>query len=120
VFTDLSQGYDPTQQQWSYREVSPSTGSWTTFSGTHYTFENTTSDTKKFEVRLQSTNGDGCTDEIIKEVTVHPQVVADFDVDIMDGCSPMEVKFTNNAVRSGVEYIWDWSDGPGEVTTTEA
>lgn len=119
TFTDYSLGHDPALQQWSYREVSPSTGSWTTFAGTYHTFENTTSDTKEFEVRLQSTNADGCTDEIIKEVTVHPQVVADFDVDILDGCSPMEVRFTNNNIRNGVEYTWDWSDGPSEVTTTE-
>ena len=119
VFDDLSLGHSPAQQQWSYREVMSPAGSWTTFSGTHHTFENTTSDTKKFEVRLQSVNDDGCTDEIIKEITVHPQVLADFDVDIIDGCSPMEVKFTNNEIRSGVEYTWDWSDGPNEVTTTE-
>ena len=119
VFDDLSLGHNPAQQQWSYKEVMSPAGSWTTFSGTHHTFENTTSDTKKFEVRLQSVNDDGCTDEIIKEITVHPQVLADFDVDIIDGCSPMEVKFTNNEIRSGVEYTWDWSDGPNEVTTTE-
>src|SRR5690606_17048330 len=31
----------------------------------------------------------------------------------------MEVRFTNNNIRNGVEYTWDWSDGPSEVTTTE-
>lgn len=120
VFDDLSLGHDPAEQIWSYREVLPTVGSWITFSGIDHTFMNNSTQTKTYEVRLQSKSVDGCTDEMTKEVTVEPQVIADFDIEYLADCSPMEVKFINNAVRSGVEYVWDWSDGTDEDTTTIA
>src|SRR5690606_22740140 len=95
-FTDLSLGHIPEEQEWSYREkLTPPGGSWTVFSPmpfTPFAFSNTTSETIEYEVMLKSKSVDGCLDSLVKDVTVKPQVIADFNIDYLADCSPMEVR----------------------------
>lgn len=121
VFTDFSLGHIPEEQEWSYREkLTPPSGSWTVFSPmpfTPFAFSNTTSETIEYEVMLKSKSGDGCLDSLVNDVTVKPQVIADFEIEYLADCSPMEVRFTNTGLRSDVEYFWEWNNGDDPVTT---
>jgi gliding motility-associated-like protein len=59
---------------------------------------------------LTATSVDGCisTDDVI--VSVNPNPVAAFSADLLDGCSPLEVVFTNLTVGA-VSCSWDFGDG---------
>ena len=40
------------------------------------------------------------------------QVVANFDMDLSTGCSPLTVSFTNKSTGSGtLTYLWDFKNG---------
>ncbi len=63
-----------------------------------------------FDVSLIAENAYGCTSEIIKTVTVYPDIVAGFDVSDSVGCHPLQVDFTN-LTTGGESYLWDFGDG---------
>jgi PKD repeat protein len=63
-----------------------------------------------FNVSLVVTNDGGCTDTIVKVVTVHPKPDAVASASVMTGCSPLAVSFTNNSVDA-TTYTWDFGDG---------
>ena len=44
-------------------------------------------------------------------IALWAQPTADFTVDVTEGCSPLEVNFTNNSTGSGLSYLWDFNDG---------
>ncbi len=39
------------------------------------------------------------------------QPTADFTVNVTEGCSPLEVTFTDSSIGSGLTYAWDFGDG---------
>ena len=83
---------------------------------------NTTS-SEVYNVRLTSTNVNGCKDVLDRSITVYPLVQSAFTIDEDDGCTPLTVLFTNTRVSSAYDYSWDFGDGqtstdtqPGEIT----
>jgi len=69
-----------------------------------------------FNATLIVTTNHNCVDSITKPVTVHPLPVVDFTPDIVSGCTPVCVTFTDNTVIGTGSTItqWDWdftSDG---------
>ncbi|MBU8893049.1 MAG: PKD domain-containing protein [Bacteroidales bacterium] len=73
-----------------------------------YTFTNDAVVTKTYDVELEVTSDEGCTDVTTSPVNVYPLVIADFDIDISEGCSPVIVTISNNS--SGGNYRWFWTD----------
>lgn len=56
-------------------------------------------------------NEQGCEDTTSAQITVYPEIEADFNItDTGNGCHPLEVTFENNS--SGASYYhWDFGDG---------
>ncbi|MFC2096583.1 PKD domain-containing protein, partial [Bacteroidota bacterium] len=78
-----------------------------------YEFVNTTSGPIIFSVELEATSNDGCTDLTSSNVNVLPFVIADFDIDFSEGCSPLTVTVDNNSAGGTYRWYWDSSDGAG-------
>ncbi len=65
-----------------------------------------------YDITLQVTNTTYfCSKTISKTVKIYPEVVASFNTDNIQGCSPLDVGFTNTS--TGVELNYDWSLGDG-------
>ena len=69
-----------------------------------------TGDPQDFDISLVAENVYGCSSEIIKTVTVYPDIVAGFDVADSVGCHPLQVDFTN-LTTGGSTFVWDFGDG---------
>lgn len=74
-----------------------------------YIFNNTGSTVLSYPVELIITTLDGCTDNIIQNITVYPEVTASF-TSITEGCSPLDVVFTNSS-QGASAYSWYLGDG---------
>jgi PKD repeat protein len=72
-------------------------------------FVNNTPDEIIYPVELIIENASGCRDTVIREVTIFPQIQANFDV-ITSGCHPLEVDFQNFTTGAS-NYYWDFGDG---------
>ncbi|MFO7669277.1 MAG: PKD domain-containing protein [Bacteroidales bacterium] len=88
-----------------------------TFISTNFT------DAQDFEVRLRAENDYGCTSEIVKRVTVYPNIDAGFLPSGVEGCHPLSIDFTNQT-EGGQTFVWDFGDGstsnlqnPGHIFT---
>lgn len=75
-----------------------------------YTFTNTTSSLPRvYNTELVVFTNNGCTDTLSRNITVNPEVVADFITDTA-GCSPFTARFNNNSSGSN-DFIWSFGDG---------
>ena len=57
---------------------------------------------------------DGCTTLPVSAsvvITVNPVPVINFSADVLAGCAPLEVTFTNLSTPPGTECTWDFGDG---------
>lgn len=59
----------------------------------------------------------GCSATCQTSMIISPTLSADFSVDALIGCSPLEVNFTNLS-QNGVTYYWDFGDGTGSNQST--
>lgn len=85
----------------------------TTFSnGTFYhIYENNTDHDTTFYIQLKATNTEGCTDSVVRSVSLFPRVVADFNFGSPNqGCNPLNVSFINNSQGKDMNFIWDFGD----------
>jgi PKD repeat protein len=103
--TDQSIGADI--YHWDFGDGTTSTSSGPVISKV---YENHTPDPVTYTIHLRVENNEGCFDEIEREVTVYPEVVADFTVHPPEACSPAEVIFQNNSTGAAT-YFWDFGDG---------
>lgn len=76
--------------------------------------------TKVYEVLYTGSNAAGCTGSSLTEISVLPGAQALFSMNYDDAlCAETEVTFTNEDVKPGIDYIWQWNDGePNDTTTT--
>ncbi|MBK9046013.1 MAG: PKD domain-containing protein [Bacteroidetes bacterium] len=63
-----------------------------------------------YQVMLVVTNDAGCTDTVIKSVTVNETPVAAASMGTTQGCSPVTVSFTNNSIGANT-YSWNFGNG---------
>ena len=75
-----------------------------------HTYENITGFPITYTLSLRVENDEGCTHEIEREVTVYPEVQANFDPDPAEACSPEVVLFNNNSTGADY-YLWEFGDG---------
>jgi len=60
-------------------------------------------DTRQIQLVVESS--DGCTDTLTRQVSVYPDVQADFTAPAWEGCNPLELNLTGSAVNE-TEYYW--------------
>jgi gliding motility-associated-like protein len=67
------------------------------------------------------TDANGCTANTTTTVTVNPVPVASFTTDVVDGCAPVCVNFSNTSTIAapGVIVAWDWDFGDGNTSTLQ-
>jgi PKD repeat protein len=66
-----------------------------------------------FSIELLIENTFGCTDTLVQQAIVYPNITADFEPDVIEGCHPLTVDFTNlsNGATADVAYFWDYGNG---------
>ncbi|MBI9062881.1 MAG: PKD domain-containing protein [Marinilabiliaceae bacterium] len=93
-----------------------------TFSGSNvitHLFENNSQIAIAYQVSLVTASMHGCTDTTRHEVVVNPSVIGSFDKNPGEGCSPLEVDFTNNS-SGATFYEWHFGDGSVVEATEDA
>ncbi len=85
-----------------------------------FTFLNNTNDALSQTVTLQVVNEFGCVDATSRNVLIYPGITSSFNLDIREGCDPLEVTFTNKSIgaSSSQPYMWDYGNGTSEVKET--
>ncbi len=69
-----------------------------------------------FNVQLVVTSDNGCIDTIIKTVKVNPLPAISFSSDIVEGCPPLFITFTDSSVvDSGFIVLRNWNFGNGST-----
>ena len=66
-----------------------------------------TASVKQYTVTLLAKNKDGCTNVSTKKIDVFPTVLADFNLDKVEGCTPLKVNVTNPYLSSAYRYEWE-------------
>ncbi|MEO0312715.1 MAG: hypothetical protein RIQ89_2372 [Bacteroidota bacterium] len=73
-----------------------------------------------YNVRLIAT-ANGCADTIFQTITVHPQPVAAFSADTLNGCNnPFIVDFTDASTSNITAWVWTFGDGGTDTTQNPA
>jgi gliding motility-associated-like protein len=70
-----------------------------------------------FTVRLIATNINNCTDTTTSPVNVYAPPIAKFAQSVDEGCTPLNVLFTNKSV--GVNVTYEWNFGSGRIVSTQ-
>lgn len=72
---------------------------------------------KNFKVRLIAESVFGCKDTLYKDIIVHPKPKVSFIRDKAEGCTPLNITFTNTSQPQSfiTSNFWKWSDGTEEV-----
>jgi gliding motility-associated-like protein len=61
-----------------------------------------------------------CSQDLIINIEVLPPPIVDFDADIMEGCPPLNIEFTNLSPQQGVVYNWDFGNGTSSLSDSIA
>lgn len=66
-----------------------------------------------FDITLYVENGFGCSDTLVQQVVIYPNVVADFSADVIEGCHPLTVEFLNESegATASRAYFWEYGNG---------
>lgn len=91
-------------------------GSTSPFGIPTHVFNNYSDSTVVYDVTLIGTSAFGCTDTASAPVTVHPSPIAQFTSDIVSGCGPLEVTFSNLSINAD-SYSWTYGDGQTSNTS---
>lgn len=75
-----------------------------------HVFSSVSGDPVVYNVTLTAISDQGCTDSFSLPYTLYPLVEADFDLSD-NGCSPLEVFFTNQSLGASAGFQWDFGDG---------
>ncbi|MDD2196730.1 MAG: PKD domain-containing protein, partial [Bacteroidales bacterium] len=116
TFTPSSIG--ATRYVWDFDDIIPNE---TRYNNDPFTHIFTSSDPNTTEVKtitLTVENAAGCTDVYSLPITLYPLVISDFTASVVEGCSDLEVTFTNLSSGGGVGYDWDFDDGQSFSTTS--
>lgn len=108
-FTDKSISTNPLSWSWDFGDPAGTPPLSSARNPTH-----TYSDSGWFTIRLAVSNGP-CADTVSKMLYVEPETpIADFDQDILQGCSPLTVTFTNKSQYAD-RWVWYFSDGTSGI-----
>lgn len=66
----------------------------------------------KYTVKLTTTSNQGCSNSFIKEVEIDAKPIVNFKSNILEGCVPQEIQFTNLSIApDSSKYEWYFGDG---------
>ena len=84
-----------------------------------HTYINSSDSAIIFELTLIVENDSGCNDTLVRNVTVYPEVIAQFTADTTQGCNLLSVVFTNQSIpmSTGTTYNWEYGDGGSSNTS---
>jgi len=101
-FTDTSAG-SPVTWNWSFGD-----GGTSVLQSPSHTY----AAVGNYNVKLLVSGGGGCSDSIIKTISVNPNPVAGFSADTLFGCAPLCVKYTDlSTIVGGTNVKWRWNLG---------
>lgn len=78
---------------------------------TEYYYSPSSTASLNIKYNLIVENSYGCKDTASKNIVVYPKVTANFSANTLEGCSPLNISFTNNSSGSGLSSIWACGDG---------
>ena len=117
IITNSSQGAD--QYFWNFGDGSPeSNAGGTTI--THIFNHNHGTGPRNFDIQLIITNRFGCSDTLVQQARIFPNIIADFTVDIASGCHPLTVSFTNNSTGADAQTPFWWVYGDGNTSNNSS
>lgn len=65
---------------------------------------------------MLNVNNNGCNSEIdTNYFSVYQKPLVSFSADMIKGCDPITVSFTNNTYPINTNYVWEWSDGSSDT-----
>jgi PKD repeat protein len=74
------------------------------------TFEHSETTNQTFTISLFAENSFGCADTALNTVTILPTPIANFAADIVEGCTPLAVNFTNESTPvTNTNYTWQFN-----------
>ena len=76
-------------------------------------FVNTTDADITYTVTLEAESPYGCVHDTTLNITVYRRVIADFDINTNEGCSPLDIEITNKSKGGNYRWYWDSTDGSG-------
>jgi len=77
-----------------------------------HTYSNTTALPISYNLRqVVKNNARGCTDTLVREISVFPEVSSAFAMDQTRVCHGSEVNFTNQSSANATMFEWDFGDG---------
>ncbi|MBS3806238.1 MAG: PKD domain-containing protein [Bacteroidales bacterium] len=83
-----------------------------------YTFTNQDPTLRYYDVQLRAENPHGCASVYGDTITVYHDVDADFGMSRVEGCSPLEIDFSDQAsVPANTTYSWSFGDGATSSAT---
>ncbi len=95
---------------WDYDDGSPIDN--TSSSYFTHTYNNSTLLPITFNLKLEIQNDNGCKNALTREITAYPEVIADFSIDNVADCHPLNVQFTNlSIIPEPAIYSWTFGDG---------
>ncbi|MFB0923946.1 MAG: PKD domain-containing protein, partial [Vicingaceae bacterium] len=103
IFSDASNG--AINYNWDFGD-----GSISNLSNPSHIYLNSTTTDTVYTPTLIIESIFGCFDTISHQITVHPDITAQFTTDINIGCHPFPVAITNTST-GGAIYHWDMGDG---------
>ncbi len=106
-----NQSVGATTHYWTFGDGQFSHESGSLVSHTYYLAPG--NDMQVMDIELLVTNDYGCASSLTHQVTLYPQIVSEFDADILDGCHPLTVEFTNlsEGASAYAAYFWTYGDG---------
>ncbi|HHU57417.1 MAG TPA: PKD domain-containing protein, partial [Bacteroidales bacterium] len=90
-------------------------GAGSTETNPEFTYENLSSDLLSHTIVLHAENQYGCNDSFSFPLNIAPRPLARASATPIDGCSPLEVAFSNNSLGA-TTYRWDFDDGSAAVS----
>ena len=97
---------------WDFGDGSPLSS--TDASSFQQLFRNTGTDDVTYTIKLVAGNAEGCADSLTREVTVYPEITANFQPGEDEGCEPLEVRFMDMS-KNAASWSWDFGDGAGSA-----
>lgn len=75
-------------------------------------------DSASYEVTLVAESQFGCTDTSIQEIVIHPQPIAEFTVNTLNGCGPLDTELQNIS-QNATNFNWQYGDNTSSTTEND-
>jgi PKD repeat protein len=100
------------QYLWDFGDGSPVSN--TSAPAFDHIYLNTGNSSVVYPLSLIVRNEEGCTDTLVRNITVHPEITANFTASAYEGCHPLTVAFTDLSLNA-INYFWEFGDGSSSV-----